>query len=84
MGISSMPEYSCTTPADRLDSVFRDAADASREIAAADFRRKKICEQLGRASEFGGCRARVRKQNARESVFADSPKRPFGALWQAG
>jgi hypothetical protein len=45
MGISSMSENACTTPADRLDSVFGDAADASHDIAAADFCRKKICAQ---------------------------------------
>jgi hypothetical protein len=45
MGISSMSENACTTPADRLDSVFGGAADASRDIATADFRHKKICAQ---------------------------------------
>jgi hypothetical protein len=41
MGISSMSENSCTTTAGRLDRVCGDAAEASRDIATPDFRRKK-------------------------------------------
>jgi hypothetical protein len=84
MGISSMSEFSCTTPIDRLDSVYGDATGASRDIAVPDFRGEKNCEQTGRASDFGGYSARAGERNARESVFTDSPRRQFGALWQAG
>jgi len=42
MGISSMSENACTTLIDLLDSICSDAADASHDIAARDFRREKI------------------------------------------
>jgi hypothetical protein len=65
MGISSMSENACTTPAARLDSI---RSDAARDFAAPDFRGKKICAQIGRRSDFGRYQACASKRKARESV----------------
>jgi hypothetical protein len=65
MGISSMSENACTTPAARLDSI---RSDAARDFAAPDFRGKKICAQIGRRSDFGRYQACASKRKACESV----------------
>jgi hypothetical protein len=80
MGISSMFEYSFTTQMGALDSDCNDAAEPSRDIESASFRREKFLCANRRRSEFGACRALARKRKARESVITDSLKRPFGTL----
>jgi hypothetical protein len=42
MGISSMSENSCTTRLNLIDSTRGSAANASHDIAAADFCRQKF------------------------------------------
>jgi hypothetical protein len=84
MGISSMSEYSCTTRAGVLDSVFSDAAEASRGTAHARFRRQKfLCATQSNERNRSVSGTRIEAKSARIGVCRFG-KTSFGTLWQDG
>jgi hypothetical protein len=83
LGITSMPEYSCTRRDGRLDSVFDDAPEAPHGVAERNFRGEKKSAYIFPEGAFEANPAWARKRKARESVPADSQTRVRGSILQA-
>jgi hypothetical protein len=78
-----MSQNACTTQEAWLDSVFDDAPEALRGVAARNFRGKKKSANIFPEGVFEASQTHARKPNARESVLVDSQTRVLGSSLQA-
>jgi hypothetical protein len=83
LGITSMPEYSCTRRDGRLDSVFDDAPEAPRGVAERNFRSEKKSAYIFPEGAFEANPTCATTPKPRESVPADSQTRALGSILQA-